>query len=167
MQPYLIVLPDALSFSVSSVCRGLLCRGLLSWFVCRGLFRLFLRTVMRYDWKETPVSGSEKRALKRSAMLEVALFAHERASRLVLKAGSYHANGLNTVGEQYCSDCGDSLPENVWYLSIPVKGRLHPDGAGHRANKRVKTIDVNGISEGETQHERSNDGFGSQRRLAG
>jgi hypothetical protein len=26
----------------------------------------------------------------------------------------------------------DSFPENEWYLSILVKGRLHPDGAGHR-----------------------------------
>jgi hypothetical protein len=24
----------------------------------------------------------------------------------------------------------DSFPENEWYLSILVKGRLHPDGAG-------------------------------------
>jgi len=30
---------------------------------------------------------------------------------------------------------GDSFPENDEYLFIPVKWRLHPDGAGHKANK--------------------------------
>jgi hypothetical protein len=42
--------------------------------------------------------------------------------------------GRITVGSNIAQTVGDSFPENKWYPSIPVKGRLHPDGARHGAN---------------------------------
>ena len=85
---------------------------------------------MLFRW----ISESEMRALKRSAVPEVAVFAHERASRLLLKAESYRPTERITVGSNIAQTARDPFPENKWYLSIPVKGRLRLDGAGHRAN---------------------------------
>jgi hypothetical protein len=35
-----------------------------------------------------------------------------------------------TVGSNIAQTAADSFPENQWYQPKPVKGRLHPDGAG-------------------------------------
>jgi hypothetical protein len=54
------------------------------------------------------------RALKRSAVLEVALFAYERASRLVLKAESYRPTERITVGS--------NIAQTAVILSLKING---------------------------------------------
>jgi hypothetical protein len=72
-----------------------------------------------------------------------------------------------TVGSNIAQTVDDSFLENKQYPSIPVKGRLHPDGAGHRAINELEQLMWTVFSERETEYETSNDICGSQRQFAG